>query len=403
MPELKLKVFRANKDAFVYVEGSESSNNFFIIKQGKAKIIREVEVTDESDENLLSDGDYFGVVSCMGRRPRLETVRTLDENLLISVEYDQFIDLIKKNRTVALKILKLYSKKLRAFDDAITRKSLKKPISSNPENLFDIGMYYHNNNELNQAKYAMDRFSKYCPHSVNIQKAYQLLNEINQKTPDYTEYKQVGPLARDYPDKSILFCENEPGGDVFIIQEGKIKITKIVGEKEILLAVLNPGDIVGEMALIENKPRSANAIAFGNLKVMAINQQNFQEMVKNQPQITLKIIQLLSERIWVAYKQLENLAIQDDYGRILDILLVQIEKKRVEIKPRTSFTFEFGSDELLNMVGFSKDVGYTHISRLFEDPNFKLVDGRIEVEDIQSLFNQVDHHRKKINKEQPGK
>ncbi len=399
MPELKLKVFRANKDAFVYVEGSETAHNFYIIKQGKAKIIREIEVTSNPEENLLSDGDYFGVVSCMGKRPRLEAVRTNVDSLLISIEHDQFVELIKKNRTVALKILKLYSKKLRTFDDAITRVSLKKPISSNPENLYDIGVYYYNGKMFEQAKYALERFNKACPHSVNIQKAYQFLNEIKPQLPDYKEYEQVTALVRKYIDKKILFCENEPGGDVFIIQEGKIKITKIVGDQEILLAVLNPGDIVGEMALIENKPRSANAIAFGELKVLAINQTNFQEMVGNQPQITLKIIQLLSERIWVAYRQLENLAIPDEYGRILDLLLIQIQKKRVVIKPRTSFEFEFGDDELLNMAGFDKEKGYVHISKLLEDPSIKLADGRIIVEDIDKLYNQVEVFRKKIKKD----
>ncbi|MBU1077386.1 MAG: cyclic nucleotide-binding domain-containing protein [Spirochaetes bacterium] len=399
MPELKLKVFNANKDAFVFVESSENSNNFFIIKKGKARIIREVEVTDRPEENMLSDGDYFGVVSCMGKRPRLEAVQTITDCQLISVEHEQFIDLIKKNKAVALKILKLYSKKLRAFDDAITRQSLKKPLSSNPENLFQVGLYYYNNKEFEQAAYAFEHFNKCCPHSTNVQKAYQYLSELKPKTPDYKEYEQMSALVRMYKDKRILFCENEPGGDVFIIQEGKIKITKIVGDQEVLLAVLNPGDIVGEMALIENKPRSANAIAFGDLKVLAINQANFQEMVGNQPQITLKIIQLLSERIWVAYRQLENLAIPDEFGRILDILLIQIQKRRVGIERRKSIEFDFGEDELLNMAGFDKDKGNLHIKKLLEDPNFKLVSGKITVEDVDILNNQVEHYRKKIKKD----
>ncbi len=399
MPELKLKIINAKKDAFIFVEGSENANDFFIIKQGKAKIVREVEVTDNQDENLLSDGDYFGVVSCMGKRPRLEAVLLLTDSLLISVEYEQFCTLLDKNKTVALKILKLYSKRLRDFDEAITRMSLKKPISSNLENLFDIGLYYYNNKEYKQAKYSMERFCRYCPHSANIQKASQYINEINDVLKEYQEYDQSSPLVRHYADKSILFCENEPAGDVFIIQEGKIKITKIVGDQEILLAVLNPGDIVGEMALIENKPRSANAVSFGDLKVLAINQKNFQEMVGNQPQITLKIIQLLSERIWVAYRQIENLAIPDEYGRILDLLLIQIQKKRIPIVKRKSFECEFGADELINMAGFDKDRGYSFIQRLLEDSNFKLINEKLIVEDIEVLYHQVEHHRKKINKD----
>ena len=60
MAELKLKVFRAQKDALVYVEEKKDSHNFFIIKSGKAKIIRSVEISDNPAETMLSAGDYFG-------------------------------------------------------------------------------------------------------------------------------------------------------------------------------------------------------------------------------------------------------------------------------------------------------------------------------------------------------
>ena len=48
----------------------------------------------------------------------------------------------------------------------------------------------------------------------------------------------------------------------YIIQKGQVKITKVVNDNEVMLAVLNPGDIFGEMAILENKPGSASAVAF---------------------------------------------------------------------------------------------------------------------------------------------
>jgi CRP/FNR family transcriptional regulator len=399
MSDLKLKVYKANKDALVYVEGGTNFQNFLIIKSGKARIIRDIEISDNPNENILHDGDYFGVVSCMSKRPRLETVKTLEESYLISVEYDQFIELIKTNKSVAQKILKLYSQKLRYFDEAIARLSLKQAISNDPENIFNIGSYYYTIKEFKQANYAFNQFIKLCPESQNVQIAQQYQQEMAPALEGIVEFEQITPLIRQYSDKSILFCENEPGDDVFVIQEGKIKITKVVGDQEILLAVLNPGDIVGEMALIENKLRSANAIAFGTTKVLAINKRNFEVMVENQPQMTLRIIQLLSERIWVAYRQLENLAIPDEYGRILDLLLIQIQKKRLPIEDRKSHEFEFSTEDLINMAGFPKGRGQMYLNKLLEDSNFKMEGGKIVVLDTQTLFNQVEVYRKKINKD----
>lgn len=399
MAETKLKVYKYPKGSLIFVEGATNSKNFYIIREGEAKISREVEIVDSPHENLLDAGDYFGVVACLSKRPRLETVRALTEVSAISVDYDQFIDLIKNNKSVADKILKLYSKRLRTFDNAIARLSLKKPISSNAEGLYNIGVYYYNCEQFPQAKYAFEKFSQFCPRSVNIQMAYKLLNDLKQKVK--TEEKKIADdqMSRIYPDKSILFLENEPGEEVYIVQQGKIKITKIVGNQEVLLAVLNPGDTVGEMALIEDKLRSANAIAFGQAKVLVITKANFQIMVQQRPEIYIKVIQILSERIWIAYRQLENLAIPDDYGRILDLMLIQVQKMRIPLEAHAVFRFDFGVEDLLKMAGYDQDKGYTFVTRLFEDSNYKLDNGKIVTMSLEELSKQVALYRKKMKKD----
>ncbi|MBN1897982.1 MAG: Crp/Fnr family transcriptional regulator [Spirochaetes bacterium] len=402
MVEFKLKLVKFTRDAMIYVEGSKNSGNFYIIKSGKVKITRNLEVVDDPSLNMLKEGDYFGVVACMSKRPRLETATALTDTTLISVQYEQFEELIRKNNSVALKILKLYSQKLRSFDNAITRISLKKPISSNPEALFDIGVHFYNEQEYKQARYAFTQYTKFCPNSGNSPKAFEYLEKLKTKLPQAQYFTQQTPLVRKYFDQSILFCEHEPGDDVFIIQQGKIKIIKISGENEILLAVLNPGDILGEMSLIENQPRSATAVAFGDVVTLVINKQNFMIMVKNQPQIVMKIINLLSERIWIAYRQLENTAIPDPFGRAADILLIQLEKMRIECAPRKAYRFDFGTDELVDMLGLDKEKGLEAVRKLLENSNFKVQEGKVMVMDTDTLFKMVEGYRKKIRQDSLG-
>jgi len=192
----------------------------------------------------------------------------------------------------------------------------------------------------------------------------------------------------------MIFCESEPGFELYIIQSGQVKITKIVDE-EVLLAVLKQGDIFGEMALLENKPRSASAISFGQVTVMAINKSNFESMVQAQPQLATRLIQILSERIWTAYRQLENLTIKDTTGRIYDTLLTQIEKQRLPIKPKQAFNFQFGVKELLNMIGLSQEKGEMQIIQLIDNKLFSLEAGKIVCHDIAELEKIVLFHRKK--------
>ena len=193
----------------------------------------------------------------------------------------------------------------------------------------------------------------------------------------------------------MIFIEHEPGNELYIIQGGKVKITKVVNENEVLLAVLNPGDIFGEMALLENKPRSASAAAFGNVTTLAINKQNFESMVQAQPQLATKLITLLSERIWLAYRQLANLLITDPVGRMYDTLLTQVQKKKVAIQPKTSYVFDIGSQEILKMLGYPPEKGEEYLITMLGDKNLRLDQGKFICKDLAELEKQVQFIRKR--------
>src|SRR5208337_2888904 len=160
---------------------------------------------------------------------------------------------------------------------------------------------------------------------------------------------------------------HEPGAELYIIQEGKVKITKLVNNNEILLAVLKKGDIFGEMSLLDNKPRSASAISFGQTKLMAVSKANFEPMVQAHPEIATKIIELLSERTWLIYKQFSNVLIKEPTGKLYDALYTHLQKARVPITPTTAHTFDFGADDLIKLVGFTPQEGHVNIKKFFDD------------------------------------
>src|SRR5215510_10189449 len=93
--------------------------------------------------------------------------------------------------------------------------------------------------------------------------------ELLRSVPLFSELTEadissLGRLAtrRRYPKDTVVFFENEEGDFFFTIVQGRIKVT-ILGDdgREIILSVLGPGDFFGEMALLDNEPRSATAIA----------------------------------------------------------------------------------------------------------------------------------------------
>lgn len=384
--QLQLSVVNLNKGAYIIFEGKPSNGKFFIIKKGTVEVAREAISVVET----LNPGDFFGVISAMSNRKYIETVFAKTDVSLIVVNRNQFPLLIQKNTPIAMKIILSFSKKLRELDKSIAELSTSAVTTSIEDivNLYNIGDYYYNQHHYNQAFYAFSKFVQYCGNNDFVSKAKEILSEIKDKARDQLEYLNPKPedFKRVYQDNTMICCEHEPGNELFIIQEGQIKITKVIQNKEVLLAVLKEGDIFGEMALIENKPRSASAIAFGTTKVMAVNKNNFENMISTQPQLVARLISLLAERTWVVYRQLTNLTKSDLQARFYDMLMIQIEKEKLEVYPQNPYTFNFGPKELITMVGVDQATGKEYINEIFKNKKFMLKDGKIRLSEIDELI-----------------
>ena len=392
--QVQLSIMHFKKNSYANVEGKQDAGRFYILREGQVQIAKEAEVVEEDTGNILYPGDFFGVVSCMSNHPSIETAKALKDVAVICVYRDQFGILIQKYSPVAMKIITSFSHKLRYFDSAITRLSFKGNVEENPKYLYNIGDYYLKKKQFNHAFYAFKKYIQYCPNDQNVLQTKQLMVKIQPYIKEDKFTKNQKGFNRHFKDNEIVFSEHEPGHELHIIQKGKIKITKIVDNNEVLLAVLKPGDIFGEMAILENKPRNATAISFGESELLAVSKSNFEVMVKGNPQLGTKLITLLSERIWKAYRQLANILISNPLGRMFDMLLTVVEENRIPISHNTSYSFEFGPDELIKMVGLTVDKGNLLIQKLFENKKFQLEDNKIVVTNLEELLKQVEFYKK---------
>lgn len=387
---MKFDVVNFNNNAYITIEGKASNNNFYIIRAGNVVVSRAA----LNEQETLNPGDFFGVISAMSAHNYIETSLSRTDVSLIKVHKDQFPFLIQKNNPVAMKIILSFSRKLRELDTSMAEISLKSVSSEDVHNLFNIGEYYSKQKQYNQAFYALYRYLQYCPNGDRTDKAKELMAQIKPNAKAVYLNSQDAEFKRVYPINTMICCEHEPGFELYIIQSGKVKITKIINDKEVLLAVLKEGDIFGEMALLENKPRNASAIAYQETHIMAVNKANFQNMVATQPQLVTKLISLLAERTWVAYRQLANLKIASNIGRTYDMLLIQLEKEKIEVKHGISYSFEFGPKELINMVGLSEAEGKGILHEIYQTKKFQLFDNKIVVNDIEEIKKQVDYYKK---------
>jgi CRP-like cAMP-binding protein len=394
--QLQLAFVTFNKDSYIIVEGKPNADRFFIIRQGKVRVSKQVEVVEEEGGNILGPGDFFGVVSTMSGHSHIETARALTDVTLISVQKEQYGQLIQNNTPVAMKIILQFSKRLRYLDVALSRLTLKNAADAeaNPSHLYNVGLYYAKQSQFNQAYYALLQYVKYCPQGENIAVAREMMMKIALYAKDVKTERRNDEFNRTYKKNTMLFSEGEPGDELYIIQRGSVKIVKIMEGKEVLLAILKAGDIFGEMALLEAKPRAASAVAYEDCIVLAVNRANYERMIASQPQIIARLTILLSERIWVIYKQLANTLISDPVGRMYDALLVQLEKNRIAINSANPHIFDFGLKELVNMVGLPPADQVPALKTFQANKKIQIVQDKIMIAEISDISKQTEFYKK---------
>jgi CRP-like cAMP-binding protein len=392
--QLQMDFVSFKKDSYFILEGMKAEC-FYIIRSGKVRVLRNVAAKNEKDE-VLTSGDLCGVISTMSSHNHVETVQALTDVDCIAVQQNQYSTIIKNNTSIAMKIITQFSKRLRSLNETLAGLTLKNAVHAGPSHLFDVGEYYASQRQFNHAAYAFTMYIKYCPDAQKIDFAKERLEQIikTSHVSVKTEFA-ANEINRTYPKNTMLFAEGEPGEELFIIQSGSVKVTKIVNNNEVMLAMLKAGDIVGEMALLEGKPRAASVITYEDCSIMAVSKDNFELMSKSQPQLVARITKYLAERIWFIYKQLANTMLDDPLARMYDSLFIQLEKDRVDLKSKDPYTFDFGPNELFHMVGLTDMQGPPLFNKMLLSKSILLVEGgKIQAKSIAELARQTEAVRK---------
>ncbi len=127
---------------------------------------------------------------------------------------------------------------------------------------------------------------------------------------------------RSYPKNSVILFEDDPGDALYVVAEGQVKVV-LIGEdgREVILSVLGEGEFFGEMALIDDEPRSAHVIAMEDSTLLVLRREDFQGLLKLQPGIALALLKELSRRLRRVDEKVGSLVLLDVNGRVARLLL----------------------------------------------------------------------------------
>ena len=204
-----------------------------------------------------------------------------------------------------------------------------------------------------------------------------------------------GRFARTFQAGEMIFSEFEPGDAFYLIQSGRVELVKIIGDIEKTLDILQPSEMFGEMALLENSPRSATAIALDTVKVLEFNRQNFEILMLGNPKIALNLLKVFTKRIYDSKRRFMILTLDDVQAKIADVFLMLDETSATIDKTSERREFNTTVDDIAHWAGMGVSQARDIISHFVTQRRMELFNDKIVVKNINDFSRFVASKRKK--------
>lgn len=198
-----------------------------------------------------------------------------------------------------------------------------------------------------------------------------------------SEDKLYERFGKQMPPGTVLFREGETGKEMFVVQTGKVRISKRVRDVETTLTSLGAGEFFGEMAVLNNKPRSATATVEETAKVLVIDPKTFEAMVRGNAEIAVRMIKKLAARLQDADEQIENLLLKDHNSRIVHFLAAMATRQG---KPTDGGTLvDISVKDLASKVGLDSDPVNEVLNKLIRAKLVRITDSGLLIHDPAKL------------------
>jgi CRP-like cAMP-binding protein len=209
--------------------------------------------------------------------------------------------------------------------------------------------------------------------------------EILKRVPIFSslsddELEALAKLAveRNFMSSEFIFWEGDAPAWFYIVIEGQVKVIKHSSSgKEFIIAFFGPGEMIGEVAVLENKPYPASAQSIARTRVIGIRQEAFLAFLASRPQVALRIINVLGGRLRDAQTRLRDLAGERVEQRLASTLLM--------LSSKLGLTLPFTRQEIADMTGTTTETAIRVMSRLKESGVIRSTRGKVIILDKEKL------------------
>ncbi len=172
-------------------------------------------------------------------------------------------------------------------------------------------------------------------------------------------------FTRTFSKDNVIILAEEEGDTLFILKKGKVKVSIVSeGGREVILSLLGPGSVFGELSLLDGKPRSANVVATEETDLLMLRRADFLQLIYKTPQIATALLAELATRMRKTDRQIEGLDLLDVTSRISDTLLQLATEQGAETADGVTIESRPTHQELANMSGTTRETVSRVLKRL---------------------------------------
>ena len=404
------KAMQYTKGSIIYFEG-DRDERVFIMQQGAVLLSSTDIETGQAIAEQVKSGEFFGVKSALGHFAREETATALVPTIAVALTVQEFEILVSNNKQLIMKMLRVFSNQLRQIHKK-TESILNNVSVDQQSGMLSVAQSFYEDEQFRSACDVYLKFLTRYPNTPRKEEVAKLYTEAKIKNERLKAANKLSVpvessegsssslkifslpaferFAKEYEPGQVIIAEYEPGDCFYLIQSGRVQLVKSVNGTLKNLDILKPGEFFGEMAILDNSPRSATCMASGYVKCLEFNKENFELLITGNPQIALVLLKLFCKRIYDQKRRFRILVVKDLQARLADVFLMLDEMNPTVNPAEKARRFNVTISDMAHWSGLSLEVTHEEINKLIEKRKIEMYDNYIIVNNIVDMKRMYD-------------
>ncbi len=403
------KAMQYTKGSIIYFDG-DRDERIFVLQHGTVLLTSTDMETGQPVTEQVRDGEFFGVKSALGHFGREETATALVPTTAVALTVQEFEILVSNNKQLIMKMLRVFSNQLRQIHKK-TEATLNNITEDQQSGMLAVAKSFYDDEQYRSCCDIYLKFLERYPNNPRrgeVAKLYadaklraqrmatRRRNESEEIPAEPTNSLKLFQLpafsrfAKAYEPGQVIISEYEPGDSFYLIQEGRVQLVKCVNGTKKNLDILKPGEFFGEMAILDNSPRSATCVAIGNVECLEFNKENFEILITGNPQIALILLKLFCKRIYDQKRRYRILVVKDLQARLADVFLMLDEMNPSLAQSERQRRFNVTVADISHWAGLTQEITRDEINKLIEKRKIEVYDNYIIVNNISDMKRMYD-------------